>query len=66
MLVGGTAIQGGEGSTLRTAMGAIFIALLANFMLIRDYSYGVRLVITGIVVAVAVVGFHLLRTRNAG
>ena len=47
-------------------MGAIFIALLANFMLIRDYSYGVRLVITGIVVAVAVVGFHLLRTRNAG
>ena len=36
MLVGGTAIQGGEGSTLRTAMGAIFIALLANFMLIRD------------------------------
>ncbi len=66
VLVGGTAIQGGEGSTLRTAMGAIFIALLANFMLIRDYSYGVRLVITGIVVAVAVVGFHLLRTRNAG
>ena len=65
VLVGGTAIQGGEGSTLRTAMGAIFIALLANFMLIRGYSYGVRLVITGIVVALAVVGFHLLRTRNA-
>jgi simple sugar transport system permease protein/ribose transport system permease protein len=66
VLVGGTAIQGGEGSTLRTAMGAIFIALLANFMLIRGYSYGARLVITGIVVALAVVGFHLLRTRNAG
>lgn len=66
VLVGGTAIQGGEGSTLRTAMGAIFIALLANFMLIRGYSYGARLVITGVVVALAVVGFHLLRTRNAG
>jgi simple sugar transport system permease protein/ribose transport system permease protein len=66
VLVGGTAIQGGEGSTLRTAMGAIFIALLANFMLIRGYSYGVRLVITGVIVALAVVGFHLLRTRNAG
>lgn len=65
VLVGGTAIQGGEGSTLRTAIGAIFIALLANFMLIRGYAFGVRLVITGIVVALAVVGFHLLRTRNA-
>ena len=32
VLVGGTALQGGEGSTLRSALGAVFIALLANLM----------------------------------
>lgn len=63
VLVGGTAIQGGEGSTLRTALGAFFIALLTNYMLLSQFAYGTRLVITGAVVAVAVVGFHLMRRR---
>jgi simple sugar transport system permease protein/ribose transport system permease protein len=65
VLVGGTAIQGGEGSTLRTALGAVFIALLQNYMLISSFSYGVRLAVEGAVVGVAVVGFHLLRSRTA-
>jgi ribose transport system permease protein len=65
VLVGGTAIQGGEGSTLRTALGAVFIALLANFMLLRGYAFGTRLLVEGIIVLVAVSAFHLLRTRAA-
>jgi simple sugar transport system permease protein/ribose transport system permease protein len=64
VLVGGTAIQGGEGSTVRTALGAVFIALLANLMLLRGYDFGMRLLIEGIIVCVAVSGFHLLRSRS--
>jgi simple sugar transport system permease protein/ribose transport system permease protein len=65
VLVGGTAIQGGEGSTLRTALGAVFIALLANFMLLRGYAFGTRLLVEGSIVCVAVSAFHLMRRRAA-
>jgi ribose transport system permease protein len=64
VLVGGTALQGGEGSTARTALGALFIALLSNFMLLRNYGYGTRLLVTGILVTLATALFHVLRTRN--
>lgn len=62
VLVGGTALQGGEGSTARTALGAVFIALLANFMLLHNYGYGVRLLVTGMIVTIATAVFHVLRT----
>jgi simple sugar transport system permease protein/ribose transport system permease protein len=63
VLVGGTAIQGGQGSTVRTALGAVFIALLTNYMLLSQLPVGARLVIQGAVVAIAVLGFHLLRKK---
>jgi simple sugar transport system permease protein/ribose transport system permease protein len=64
VLVGGTALQGGEGSTLRSALGAVFIALLANLMLLRNATYGTRILVTGLVVVFATSAFHLLRTRG--
>jgi ribose transport system permease protein len=64
VLVGGTALQGGEGSTLRSALGAVFIALLANFMLLRQTDFGMRTLVTGLIVVVATSAFHLLRTRG--
>jgi ribose transport system permease protein len=64
VLVGGTALQGGEGSTLRSALGAVFIALLANFLLLRQVSFGTRTLVTGLIVVVATSTFHLLRTRG--
>ena len=64
VLVGGTALQGGEGSTLRSALGAVFIALLANFLLLRQASFGIRTLVTGLIVVVATSAFHLLRTRG--
>lgn len=64
VLVGGTAIQGGEGSTLRTALGAIVIAALENYMLQAQYEEGTRLVITGAVVGLAVLAFNWVRTRS--
>lgn len=65
VLVGGTAIQGGEGSTLRTALGAIAIALLSNYMLLAQFEYGTRLAITGAVVGIAVIAFNWVRTRSS-
>lgn len=64
VLVGGAAIQGGHGSPGRTAIGALFIATLSNFMVLHDYSFGLRLTVQGVVVVLAVTVFHLLRRRQ--
>lgn len=64
VLIGGSAVAGGEGSTLRTALGAIFIALLQNYMLIRGWPQGTRIVVLGVLVIVAASAFHLLRRRG--
>src|SRR5438132_3567369 len=47
ILVGGAALQGGEGSTLRSALGAIFIALLADLMLLRNVRFVTRWLLIG-------------------
>jgi len=65
VLVGGTVLSGGEGSMFRTALGAVFIAGLDNLLVIRGYSYGVRLAVTGLAVLVGVSLFTVLRRRSA-
>lgn len=66
VLVGGAALQGGEGSVARSALGALFIALLGNIMLLRDASFGSRTLVTGLIVVVATSVFHLVRRRSRG
>jgi simple sugar transport system permease protein/ribose transport system permease protein len=66
ILVGGAAIGGGEGSPGRTALGAIFIATLSDFMVLHNYSFGLRMTVQGVVVLVAVTVFHLIRRRRTG
>jgi ribose transport system permease protein len=61
LLVGGTAIQGGEGSPLRSAAGAVLISVISNMMVLNDFSPGGRLAVQGGVVAVTVVLLDLLR-----
>jgi simple sugar transport system permease protein/ribose transport system permease protein len=63
VLVGGTVISGGEGSMLRTAVGAVFIAGLDNLLVIRGYSFGVRVTVTGLAVLAGVSLFTVLRRR---
>lgn len=63
VLVGGTVISGGEGSMLRTALGAVFIAGLDNLLVIRGYSFGVRVTVTGLAVLAGVSLFTVLRRR---
>ena len=65
VLVGGTAIQGGQGSPLRSAAGAVLIAVISNMMVLNDFSTGGRLAVEGGVVAVIVVLLELLRRRGA-
>ncbi len=64
VLVGGTAVQGGDGSMLRTAVGTLFIAVLINLMLLRGYSFGMRIFLEGIAVTVGVSAYTLLRRRS--
>ena len=65
VLVGGTAIQGGQGSPLRSAAGAVVISVISNMMVLNDFSTGWRLAVQGAVVAVIVVLLELLRRRAA-
>lgn len=64
VLVGGTAIQGGEGSALRSAAGACVIAVANNVMLLNGFSPGVRQVGAGLIVLVVVVFLALQRGRT--
>ena len=64
ILVGGAAIQGGEGSAIRTAIGAIFIAALQNLMVLRGFSFGLRVFFVGLAILVSVSAFTLIRNRR--
>ncbi|MCL4371185.1 MAG: ABC transporter permease [Chloroflexi bacterium] len=64
VVVGGTAIQGGDGSALRTLIGAIFMALLDNLLVLSGQPQGVRYLVIGMLILVGVGGFHLLRQRS--
>jgi ribose/xylose/arabinose/galactoside ABC-type transport system permease subunit len=59
VLVGGAALRGGKGSPLATAVAAIFVALIGNYVALKGYSYGVQATIEGAVVCIAVVGYWI-------
>jgi len=64
ILVGGTAVGGGEGSPLRSALGALFIALVDNYMLLKGWTQGTRIGVLGLFVIGAALFFHLLRRHG--
>ena len=61
VLVGGTAVTGGSGSVLRSALGALVIAAIEDMLLLRGYSSPVALLVLGVIVACVVVVNHLTR-----
>jgi ribose transport system permease protein len=65
VLVGGTAIQGGHGSPLHSAGGALLIAIISNIALLNDFTTGARLAVQGAVVVAVVIVLQLLRRRRA-
>jgi ribose transport system permease protein len=64
VLVGGTAIKGGEGSAVQTVVGAVFISLLQNYLQIIGLPTGIQLVCVGGAVVLAVTGYTLMKGRR--
>lgn len=63
VLVGGTAIQGGFGSPLRSALGALMIAIFTNVMVLHNFEHGWRMFAVGALVVVMVSVLHILRKK---
>lgn len=61
VLVGGTAIQGGAGSPIRSAVGALIIVIFGNVMLLQGFDTGVRTLGVGLLVIIVVSVLHVLR-----
>ena len=61
VLVGGVSIKGGEGSVVDAAMGAIFLALLTNVLLLHGLSLQTQLMVKGLVVIISVLTGALVR-----
>jgi ribose/xylose/arabinose/galactoside ABC-type transport system permease subunit len=63
VLVGGTAIQGGSGSVVRTLVGVTVIAVIATVLLLRGFSQQWQYLITGLIV-LAVIMLHTIGERR--
>jgi len=61
VLVGGTAVTGGDGSPIKSAIGALFIATITQVMVLMSIPEGQRYFVLGVVVVALVVVLHLLR-----
>ena len=51
--------------TFPALLGAIFIALLQNYMLLHSFTQGQRMLVVGCLVAIATLGFHMLQRSRA-
>jgi ribose/xylose/arabinose/galactoside ABC-type transport system permease subunit len=61
VLIGGMAVTGGRGAIYRTAVGALFIAVVSDMLLLRGYSTGVQVLVRGVIVVLVIVGLGLWR-----
>ena len=59
VLVGGTSIQGGAGSVVRTLLGVLVIAIIEVVLLLRGFSQQLQYLITGVIV-LAVIMLHTI------
>jgi ribose transport system permease protein len=61
VLIGGTAVTGGDGSPVKSVIGALFIATTTQIMVLAGVEQGTRFFVLGAVVVTLVVTLHLLR-----
>ena len=54
MVVGGTALSGGQGSVLQTLVGVLIVVVLANGMVLMGISPYVQQAVQGLMIIVAV------------
>ena len=63
VLVGGTAIHGGEGSVLRTLLGVAVIAVVQVLLLLHGFSKEIQYLMTGLIV-LGVIMLHTMGGRE--
>jgi ribose transport system permease protein len=61
VMVGGNSIMGGFGSTLRTSIGAVFIAAVDNMMVLRGLTSGPRVLAVGLMIVFSIIAFAMAR-----
>lgn len=66
VVVGGVGVQGGAGTPLGAAVGAIFVGLLENVLSLWGLSYQWQLVSKGLMVLVAVTAMGIAVSRRRG
>ena len=65
VLVGGTTVAGGRGSALRSFLGAVVIAAVTSIALLRGYSTGMQVLITGVILLGVIVLAHISTSRRS-
>jgi ribose transport system permease protein len=65
VLIGGTSVAGGQGSPVRSAAGALILALLDNMMVLNNVSIGGRQTIKGVVVVAVVIVLTLFARKES-
>jgi ribose/xylose/arabinose/galactoside ABC-type transport system permease subunit len=61
VLVGGTAIAGGQGSVTRSLIGVMVMAIISVVLLLRDFETQYQYLLTGIIVFIAILAQGRLR-----
>jgi len=64
VLVGGVVVTGGKGTVLDAAVGAVFIGMVGNLLIVGGQSFALQTVIKGVIVIVAVSAAALLARRK--
>lgn len=65
VLIGGVSVQGGEGSPVLAAIGAVLIAALDNVMLLHNFSSGAQQMTTGALLVLTVIVMRSVRRQAA-
>jgi ribose transport system permease protein len=61
VMVAGNSIMGGFGSSLRTSLGALFIAAVDNMMVLHGFNSGPRVLAVGLMIVFSIIVFALVR-----
>lgn len=65
IILGGTSIQGGSGSVLRTLVGILVLSFIQNGLLVAGFPYYAQWIVTWVVIVVAVLIDRIVAERGA-
>jgi ribose transport system permease protein len=65
VLIGGVAIEGGRGAPALAAMGAIFVSIIDDIILLNGFSSGAQQLVSGAILVGAVILMHVSRGSTA-